>query len=429
MKISIIGAGYVGLCTGAGFASMRHSVVCADIDNEKVNKINNAVPPIFEKDLEKILKHVINKKLLTATTNTEDAVMKTELTFIAVGTPSKKDGSMDMTHIKNSAVSIGKAMKNKDDYHIFVVKSTVLPETTEKIIIPNIEKFSGKKAGVDFGVCVNPEFLREGSALEDFLRPDRIVIGEYDDKSGTILQKLYENFKAPVIRTDIRTAEMIKYASNAFLATKISFINEIGNMCKKLGINTYDVADAMGHDKRIAPFFLEAGIGFGGSCFPKDVLALVSKAREMKQKSSLLQNVIYINEKQPLEIVKLLENKTKIRGRKITLLGLAFKPDTDDVRYSPATIITKALLRKGAMLSAYDPKAMNNMKKIFPKIEYCDSVSDALKDADACLILTGWDEFKKLDDTAFSVMRQKIIIEGRKTLDKKNVKNFEGVCW
>ncbi|MEM7819779.1 MAG: UDP-glucose/GDP-mannose dehydrogenase family protein [Candidatus Aenigmatarchaeota archaeon] len=430
MNISIVGSGYVGLCTGVGFALKNNKVICTDKDENKIKSINNGIPTFYEKSLEKNLKRCLNKKMISATNNLNYAILNSDITFITVGTPSMKNGSINLNYIKTASKQIGKSLKNKKTYHLIVVKSTVLPKTTEEIIIPILEKYSNKKVGKDFGVCMNPEFLREGFALEDFLNPDRIVIGEYDKKSGDILERLYKDFKAPIIRINLRTAEMVKYASNAFLATKISFINEIGNICKKLNIDTYDVAKAMGYDKRIAPYFLNAGIGFGGSCFPKDISALINKAKDLKYEMKILNSVLDVNRKQRLLIIELLKNKIKnFKNKKIAILGLAFKAGTDDVRDSASIDIIKKLLNEKANIYAFDPKAINNMKKIIPNIKYTKNIYDALKNADACLILTDWDEFKMLTDKDFSVMKNKIIIEGRKTLDKNKVKHFEGICW
>jgi UDPglucose 6-dehydrogenase len=430
MKISVIGTGYVGLCTGVGFAIKGHNVICVDIDEKKIKMINSGKSPIYEPLLDGYLKKVLKEKRFEATKDIDYAIKKTDISFISVGTPSRPDGSIDLRYIEQASKDIGNALKNKNDYHIVVVKSTVLPGTTENVVKKNIEKFSLKKAGKDFGLAMNPEFLREGKALEDFLNPDRIVIGGFDKKSTNFIEKLYEKFDAPILKTDIKTAEMIKYASNAFLAAKISLINEIGNICKKLGIDTYEVAKGIGYDKRIGDKFLNSGIGYGGSCFPKDVKALISKAKEIGYDPKILKDVISVNEKQPFMILDILKKYLpNLKGKKIALLGLAFKPDTDDIREAPSIKIIEKLLEEKAVITAYDPKAMNNMKSIFPKIMYAENPKHALKGADACLILTEWNEFKNLTEKDFSIMKNKIIIEGRRVLDKKKVKNFEGVCW
>lgn len=423
MKISIIGSGYVGLTTGLGFASLGHEVICVDIDKDKVNSLNNGKMTIYENGLQKLLEDSLKKGLFRATVDMKNAIENSEISFITVGTPFN-DG-LDLRYVTNATTEMAKALNGKKGYHIIVMKSTVLPGTTENLM-SILERYSGKAVGKDIGLCMNPEFLREGKALEDFLKPDRIIIGELDEKSGDNLRKLYRNFSAPVMRTNLKTAEMIKYASNTFLAAKISLINELGNVCKKLGIDTYDVARGIGYDKRISPYFLESGIGFGGSCFKKDLSALVHNAREIGIETSMTDAVLLINEKQPLKILEFLKD---VSNKKIAILGVAFKSGTDDVREAPSIKIIKELLKRNAKISTYDPKAMDNMKKIFPDVKYCNSVKEALNNADACLVLTEWEEFKKLTDKDFSTMKTRIIIEGRRVLDRNKIRNFEGVCW
>jgi len=426
MKVCIIGAGYVGATTAACLAELGHNVCCIDVDGEKVNKINAGIPPIHEDGLEELFqKHVGNK--LMATTDYA-FIADSDISFICVGTPSGPDGEIDLSLIKSASKSIGMALKNGENYHVVAVKSTVVPETAQNVIIPIIEEYSQKKAGADFGIAINPEFLREGNAIHDFMHPDRIVIGELDERSGRIVAQLYENLNAPMVRTDLKTAEMIKYASNAFLATKISFSNEIGNMCKMLGIDVYDVMHAVGLDSRISPHFLRAGVGFGGSCFPKDVKALIHKTEELGYQPKLLRAVMDVNEEQPKRIIHLLEGKLgSLSGRKIAVLGLAFKNDTDDIRESRAIPAIKRLLERGAKVSAYDPMANENMRAIFPDIEYCHSAEDALRDADACLVMTEWEEFKKLGDE-FKVMKNRIVIDGRRVITPRKDMDYEGLC-
>ncbi len=429
MRISIIGTGYVGLSTGVGFAVKGNEVVCVDIDEKKVEKINSGIPPIYEPKLDDYLKKVLKEGKLKATTDLKDAVEKTDVSFICVGTPSREDGSIDLTYIESAAKAIGEALKTKGGYHVVVVKSTVVPGTTESVVIPNLKKFSGKGPN-EIGVCMNPEFLREGKALEDFLNPDRIVIGSIDKKSGDTAEKVYGNFKAPVLRTDLKTAEMIKYASNAFLATKISFANEIGNICKRLGIDVYEVMKGVGLDHRISPSFLNAGCGYGGSCFPKDVEALINKAKDLGYEPKLLQEVHSLNKRQKVSMVGHLEEKLgDLKGKTVCVLGLAFKPDSDDIREASSISIISKLLERGAKVKAYDPKAMENMKKLFPDIEYAKGAKEAIEGSDACLILTDWEEFKRLEAKDFEGMKGNVIIEGRKVLDRNKVSGFEGICW
>jgi len=430
MKIAIAGTGYVGLSTGVGFAIKGNNVICMDVDSKKVDEINSGIAPIYEPGLEDALKDVLSKGRLRATTDIKEAVHNTEISFISVGTPSKEDGSIDLKFIKSVAKDIGKALKDKEKYHVIVVKSTVVPGTTENIVLPLIEEHSGKKAGKDFGIAMNPEFLREGKALEDFLNPDRIVIGGIDKDSCNVVRDLYKNFNAPIMVTNPRTAEMIKYTNNAFLATKISFANEIGNICKQLKIDTYEVFKGVSMDHRISPHFFNAGVGFGGSCFPKDVKALVAKAKEVGREAKILKDVIKVNESQRRIIVEMLENRLgSVKGKRIAVLGLAFKPDSDDIRESPAIDIIGMLKNKHAIVCAYDPKAMENMKRVHGDIEYAKSAKEALKDSDACLILTDWEEFKKLSKDDFELMRGKVIIEGRRVLSKEKGIEFEGICW
>ena len=428
MRISVIGTGYVGLGTALGFAAHGHASACVDVDESKISGLNNGVPPFAEEGVEAALKDALSKNLVTATADCGSAVVNSGITFICVGTPSLPDGSIDLSYVTAAAESVGKALESKGSYHVVCVKSTVLPGTTEKLI-KILENASGKAVGRDFGVAMNPEFLREGFMLRDFLNPDRIVIGELDAKSGDAVESLYSGFNAPVLRTRLRTAEMIKYASNAFLATKVTFVNELGNLCKKLGIDVYDVARGMGYDKRISPHFLEAGCGFGGSCFPKDVAALSAVFREHGINAGIVSAVMKTNEEQKRRMVDMLLSRIDPNGKKIAVLGLAFKKGTDDVRDSVAIDVLRELKRAGAEVHAYDPVASGNMKKIFPDISYSESANRALEGAHACLVLTDWNEFSGLSDSDFSSMKNKIIIEGRRVLDRSRVSSFEGVCW
>ena len=323
---------------------------------------------------------------------------------------------------------MGQVLRQRRDYPLVVVKSTVIPGTTEGVVIPLLEENSGARAGMDFPVAVNPEFLREGKAITDFLNPDRIVIGELDKESGDILHELYKDFTAPILRLDLKTAEMIKYASNAFLATKISFINEIGNVCKKMGIDIYRVAEGMGLDPRISPHFLNAGIGFGGSCLPKDIKALIATAKGLGYQPALLESVIRINDEQPLRLVDLAQKKVgALSQKKAAILGLAFKPGTDDIREAPSLKIVKELLRRKAIVKVYDPAAMERVEAIFGSaIEYADSAREAVSDADMVFILTEWDEFKNP-----ALYRGKKVFDGRRTLSPGEEENWacEGICW
>ncbi len=427
MKISVIGSGYVGSVTAACFAEVGHEVICVDIDTKKMDQINAGIPPIYEEGLGELLQKNAGKNL-TATTDYESAIRQTDISFICVGTPSSEDGDIDLSIVRAATASIGSVLAKKDGYHVVVVKSTVVPETTEKGVLPLLEETSGKVAGKDFGVAMNPEFLREGKAVYDFMHPDKIVVGAIDQKSGDLVSELYRTFECEVTRTTPSTAEMIKYANNSLLATKISFVNEIGNICKKLKIDTYEVMKAVGKDSRISPKFLNSGAGFGGSCFPKDVKALIGKAKKIGYSPMLLESVIGVNEKQPIMMTEILQMKAgNVEGKKIAVLGLAFKNDTDDIRESRSIPVIAELLRLGAKVSAYDPMAADNMKRIFPTIEYSNSTKDALEGADACLVMTEWEEFKQLD-SEFEAMKEKIVIDGRRIIKAKNI-DYEGLCW
>ena len=434
MKISIIGAGYVGLTTGVAFAEHDFNVVCVDKIKKKVENLNMGIPPFYEQGLNRMLKKLVNKGLIKGSTELEKNVKNSDVSFICVGTPSLPDGSIGLEYVKDAAKEIGKALKEKKDYHLAVVKSTVIPLTTEKIVLPLIEKYSKKKIGKKFGVCMNPEFLREGNALNDALHPDRIVVGEYDKKSGDTLMKLYKNFKCRKMRTNLRTAEMIKYASNSFLATKISYANEMANICEKFGVDVYDVMKGVGLDKRIAPYFLNAGCGFGGSCFKKDISAIVAASKSKRYKPKLLEKVLEMNETQPFQLIRMAESVLgNLKGKKIALLGLSFKPDTDDVRETRALPIAKKLLKKGVKIVAYDPKAMENFKNLINGIDYAKNAKDALKDADVCIIQSDWKEFKELKTEDFKRMRKQIVVDGRRTFEPeillRNGIIYRGIGW
>ncbi|MFQ6088486.1 MAG: UDP-glucose dehydrogenase family protein [Candidatus Methanofastidiosia archaeon] len=422
MRISIVGAGYVGLATGVVFASLGHQIFLIELDFEKVKKIRKGIPPMFERNLEEFLRKT--RKNLHATTD-HNIALKTEMSFLCVQTPSLEDGSIDLSSMKIATEQLSRALRDKKDYHLIVVKSTVTPMVTEEVLIPLIEKYSEKKVGSEIGVCTNPEFLQEGRAIEGTLKPSRIVLGEFDERSGDTLLKLYREFSCPIMRCSLKTAEMIKYASNCMLATKISFINEIGNLCKLLGIDVYDVAKGVGLDERINPQHLNAGIGFGGSCFPKDVKAFVRYAESRGYTPKILKEVLNLNESQPLRLLELLKKKIgNLEKERIGVLGLAFKKNTDDVRDAVSLKILGELLRQRALVYAYDPKAMERVREIFGnRINYCKSANEVLKKCDYILIVTEWEEFKDLDYS------QKYIFDGRYLLKDVKCKYYEGVCW
>lgn len=363
-------------------------------------------------------------------------ICESELIFICVGTPPLPDGNTDLSMVRAAAEQIGTNLKIGMDkekskrppsvpYRVVVVKSTVPPGTTQDVVVPIIRKYSGLDDRL-LGFAMNPEFLREGIAVQDFLHPDRIVIGSDSSVAGSLVERCYDGIQAPVVRTGIRAAEMIKYVSNAFLATKISFSNEIGNICKKIGVDVYEVMNAVGMDHRIGPHFLRAGAGFGGSCFPKDVLSLTKLAEKSGETSMLLRAVLEVNERQPIKMVSLLEDLTgPLKSKRITILGLAFKEGTDDIRESRAIPVIRLLIEKGAIVTAYDPVAIPPMKELFPDINYVMNIVDALEGSDGCLIMTEWPEFQSLDKE-FDTMRERIVIEGRKIL---TCKQKEGICW
>jgi len=420
-KISIVGAGYVGLCTAVCFANRGYKTTISDIREESVKLIQRGASPFYEPHLNGLLKKAIKSGNLRAILDREGAVLDSEITFITVGTPSTLDGSVNLHFVKNSAREIGGALRKKDGYHLVVVKSTVPPGTTKHVVKSILEKNSGKKAGKDFGLCMNPEFLREGSAIHDTLKPDRVVVGEHDERSGETLEDFYKDFyngRVPILRMNPASAEMVKYASNALLATKISFINSIANICERVpNLDVTQVAKAVGMDHRVNPLFLEAGVGFGGSCFPKDVKALVSLSRNLGYRPSLLESVLEVNEGQPKRMVELARQELgSLKGKKVAILGLSFKPNTDDMREAPSIRIIILLLREGASICAYDPIATENAKSIFDgKIDFAPSSIECLKNADCCMVVTEWSEFKTLKPSIFlKHMKRPIMIDGRR---------------
>lgn len=425
MNIAVIGGtGYVGLTTAVGFASKGHRTYCIGRNKEKINMIKKGLPIIYEENLEEALKDVLARGKLVPTTDLEKAILDSNLSFICVGTPNRADGSIDLSQIREVSGEIGQALKKKNEYSVLVVRSTVVPGTTEEVVIPILEKNSGKKAGANFGVCMNPEFLREGQAVKDFSFPKDIgiVIGEFDTRSGGVLSEVYEAFGAEILHTNLRTAEMIKYARNSYLAKDVSFANEIANICQKCGADFIAVRKGMEMDKRIGRGrFLEAGAGFGGSCFPKDVRALAAKALELGVKPMILQATLEVNDLQPQKLIELAKLSVgKLEGKRVAVLGLAFKPGTDDMREAVSVRVVNALLDEGAKVCAYDPQAMQNAKIIFEnRIDYVKNAEEALDNADLCLIVTEWPEFN--DVNLFNKMRNRIIIDGRRALNPNDL--------
>jgi UDPglucose 6-dehydrogenase len=417
MRISIIGAGHVGLVTGACFADLGNTVLCVDNDLRKIRKLKRNIVPIYEPGLEELIKKNTKKKRLYFSSSIKEAVDKTEVIFIAVGTPALQNGEPDLTGIENVATQIAKNLKN---YRLIVEKSTVPVETGEWVK-RTIERNNHFK--IDFDVASNPEFLREGSAIYDFMHPDRIVIGVESKRAKNILLKLYQPIKAPILITDIKSAELIKHASNSFLATKISFINAIAQICEKTGANILKVAEGIGLDKRIGKDFLNAGAGYGGACLPKDLDAFISIADKLGYNFELLKVVKKINEEQKKSIVKKISDSLWIiKGKTIGILGLTFKPNTDDIRNSVSLEIIAELKKEGVSIKAYDPWGMPNVKKIFKDIKLCLNPYEVARNSDCLLFMTEWDEFKNLDFSKIKrIMKQPLIIDGRNMLEPEKL--------
>lgn len=429
---SIFGLGYVGLSTAVCFSSKNINVIGYDVDESKISMLSKGIPTIYEEGLEELLKVSLKNETLKFTSDFKEAVKKSNITFITVGTPSKEDKSIDLSYVKNAATQIGEALKEKSSWHLVVVKSTVTPGTTEKLVMKTIEKVSGKKCGIDFGLCMNPEFLKEGSAIYDTFNPDRIIIGEYDKKSGDYLENFYKQFYGnllpPTLRTSLVNAELIKYANNAFLAMKVSFINMIANLCQVLpNADVEDIARGMGYDKRIGASFLRAGIGWGGSCFPKDLMALKSFSRSLNSDLPLLDATIIVNEYQPINVINLIESKLKsLKDKTIAVLGLAFKAGTDDIRESVSIKLVEELIKRGAKVKVYDPVAMKNAaKKLNNLVYYAKNSLDCISNADCTIIATEWEEFKKISAKQFKeLMRRPLLFDGRRIYNPKEFEQY-----
>ncbi|HPY00618.1 MAG TPA: UDP-glucose/GDP-mannose dehydrogenase family protein, partial [Candidatus Marinimicrobia bacterium] len=415
-KIAMLGVGYVGLVSGTGLADFGNEVICYDIDTTKIEKLNNGEMPIYEPGLIDLVRKNVAKGRLKFTDDLTLAIRESEVIFLAVPTPSGENGEVDLSYIFNAVDQIAKVI---DSFKVIVTKSTVEVGTNDQI---RERLLSHKIAPEMFEVVSNPEFLREGSAVSDFMRPDRVVIGTSSPKALEIMKEIYRPLyliETPIVATDIHTAEMIKYASNAFLATKISFINEIANLCELVGADVQQVAKAMGLDGRIGKKFLHAGPGYGGSCFPKDTLALTKIAEKAGMRSTIVEAVIEANNRQKLRVVeKLLKVLPNLSDKTIGILGLAFKPNTNDVRETPALTVIEEILKRGGQIKAYDPEAMKEMRKYYPQITYVASTEDAAKGADALIIMTEWNEFRNLDlNYLKSVMKNPIMIDSRNIYD------------
>jgi UDPglucose 6-dehydrogenase/GDP-mannose 6-dehydrogenase len=443
MKISIIGTGYVGLVSGVCLAEKGHDVTCVDLDAAKVAMINSGKSPIHEKGLDELLtKH--RGVGFRATTDLRAAVLDTEISMIAVGTPFDGD-EIDLRYIRAAALQIGEALAEKDSYHVVLVKSTVVPGTTSEVVLPLVEQGSGKTAGPDFGVGMNPEFLREGEAVGDFLNPDRIVLGGMDERTLDVLAELYQPFaNVDQICTNPRTAEMIKYTANSLLATMISFSNEIGNLCAAVPeVDVTEVMRGVHLDKRLSPIladgtritpsfttYLEAGCGFGGSCFPKDVKALIAHGRKLGRDMRLLDSVVKVNISQPAVMMTLLEKHfPELEDVRVAVLGVAFKPGTDDIRESPALPILDELLARKASVIAFDPVAREEAEKRFGsgRLAFAESMEEAIEGAQAVVLMTRWPQFERLPELFAELPSQPVLIDGRRLIAKDGVEKYEGI--
>ena len=421
MRICIVGSGYVGLVSGACFADLGNKVICVDSDLSKVKALRKGVVPIYEPGLEELIKRNSREGRLSFTYDLKTAVKNSEIIFICVGTPPKDNGEADLSFVEHVAKEIAKSMPS---YRLIVEKSTV-PVNTGEWIEHTIRTFH--RRNVKFDVASNPEFLREGSAIEDFMHPDRIVIGAKSRKAREIMAELYKPLKAPIVMTDIKSAELIKHASNSFLALKISFINAISNVCDKVGADVAEVTKGMGLDKRIGDKFLNAGIGFGGFCFPKDLAAFIRISEKMGYDFRLLKEVQKINDAQKELLVKKVEEALwNLSKKTIGMLGLSFKPDTDDIRYAPSFDIISMLLKEGVRIKVYDPKAMAKAKRVLKnRVEFCKDAYSAAKDSDCLIVVTEWNEFKELDFRKIkSLMRQPVIVDGRNIYDPAEMKRL-----
>ncbi|WP_025720489.1 UDP-glucose dehydrogenase family protein [Paenibacillus polymyxa] len=417
MKLAVIGTGYVGLVSGVCFAQKGNEVICVDLEQHKIDMLNRAESPIYEPGIEELIALNLEAGRLEFTSDLADAVRRSDIVILAVGTPSLANGEANLSYIEQAAADVGKAMNG---YKIIMTKSTVPVGTNEKI-----KDVLARHTSLSFDIVSAPEFLREGSAINDTLHPDRIIIGLDNTGLRETMVTLHQVFTDKIYVTDIRSAEMIKYASNAFLATKISFINEIANICEKVGADVTCVADGMGMDKRIGSSFLQAGIGYGGSCFPKDTNALIQIAGNVDYEFKLLKSVVEVNTDQRFMIVsKLRESLGQLNGVSIGIWGLAFKPNTDDIREAPALEIVETLIQSGAIVKLYDPIAMDKFKERVdhPNIVWCSSPQQAAEGSDAVCLLTDWEEFKKVDLVKLaSILRKPVLIDGRNVFGEEQI--------
>jgi UDPglucose 6-dehydrogenase len=421
MRISIVGSGYVGTTIAACFADVGHDVVNVDIDEGIVASLNDGRPPIHEPGLEELVAEHAGERL-RATTDYA-AVRDTDVTFLALPTPAEEDGHIDLSIMEAGARSLGAALGEIDGSHVVVTKSTVVPTTTEEVIAPIVAEESGMTVGEDLHIGMNPEFLREGSAVGDFLDPDKVVLGAGSDRARVALRDTFDPLveaaeDPPVIETGIAEAEMIKYANNGFLAAKISLANDIANVCKEYDIDSEAVLSAIGLDHRIGSAFLGAGVGWGGSCFPKDVAAIIAAARDVGYEPAMLEAAVEVNDRQPVRLLERLREYVDPAGARVAVLGLAFKPGTDDIRNSRAIPLVEALSAAGSEIVGYDPVATDNFRDRYPDIDYADSAADALDGADAALVVTDWPEFADLDGE-FDGMATPVVVDGRRIVTRR----------
>lgn len=418
MDISIVGTGYVGLVSGVCFAELGHNVMCIDNNKDKVEMLRNDVIPIYEPGLEELVKANKREKRLSFSTDIKEGVEHGKIIFIAVDTPSKSNGEADLSYVEEVSRQIACHLR---EYRLIVEKSTV-PVQTGEWVMKTIQETI--KPGVEFDVASNPEFLREGTAINDFLKPDRVILGVTSDRAASLLVKLYEPLNAPLLITDIRSAELIKHSANAFLAVKISFINSIANICDIVGADVAKVARGIGLDKRIGMHFLNAGVGYGGSCFPKDVSAFINISDQVGYDFKILKAIQEVNFDQHKVVVsKLKKSLGDLSGKKIAVLGLTFKPDTDDLRNAPSLTIVRQLREEGAEVHVYDPVAMKRAREILKDIKFCEDSYEAAEDADAAVIITEWSQFRFLDlHKLKSLMKRALIVDGRNIFDPARVK-------
>jgi UDPglucose 6-dehydrogenase len=420
-NITVIGVGYVGLVTGTCFADLGSNVCCLDVDEAKIKILKEGGLPIYEPGLEEMVRRNVHAGRLCFTTDYAEALREAEFVFIAVGTPEGVDGEADLKYVRAAAETVARTMMHP----LIIVNKSTVPVGTGDWVADIVS--ATQPQPIDFAVVSNPEFLREGSAILDFMNPDRVVLGSLKHDAAHQVAQLYLSLRAPIVITDLRTAEMIKYASNAFLATRISFINEIANICEQLGADVKEVAAGMGYDKRIGRYFLDAGMGYGGSCFPKDVKALAHMASIHGTHPQLLKAVMDINQYQRRQIILKLREVlgSKLRGKTVGLLGLAFKPNTDDMRESPASEVGRLLLQEGVQVKGYDPVAMPSTSRLLPDLQLAQDPYDLAAGCDAVIVCTEWNEFKHLDMARIKeIMRQPFIVDGRNLYEPEEMKRL-----